>query len=161
MRRTGAFFRLERVLVCELRRRLGRVPCEPGLVMQRLGWVLGCGLGGRSGRVLGCGLRLRVERVLCEPGLAMRAPVYIGGSRWRLRDVNYVCLGGRLAPAATPPTGPDQGDEEDSWRVGAGRAQKSARGHQSGGEGCYYFLQRRFPQLLRGLDSSSYGGGKR
>ena len=122
------------------------------MLMRRLLCVLGCELSRRLGRVLGCGLRLRVGRVLREPGLAIRAPVYIDGTRLRLLEVNCVCLGGiLLAPAATPQTGPDQGDEEESWRVGAGRAQESARGHQSGGEGCYYFLQRRIPQLLRGL----------
>jgi len=90
---------------------------------------------------------VRFGRVLWyELRLGMRAPVYASGTRLGLGEVNYVCLGGSLTPSATaPPTGTDKADEKDNWRVGASRAQESARGNQPGREGYYYRLQRPFP----------------
>ena len=125
---------------------------------------------------------LRRERVLgCVRRLAptIWAPIHHASSRLSRREggclscwgVNDICLGkGRNGP--TPETDPHDkayDDEGNDWRFGAGGAQESARGHQSRWEGCYYFLQWRFPQLLRSLvprvsrstHNHPCGGGKR
>jgi len=114
--------------------------------------------------VLGCELRL---------ARTIWAPIHDASTWLGLREV-CTRLGmcgvkdGRLGGAPAPETGPhnkDYGSDDKDWRIGAGGAQESARGHQSRRERYYYRLQRRSPQLPRCLvgiaDSHNCRGGKR